>query len=248
MYLICLITILLIGCVVFYFTVYSAHYGGSNGIASVTEGFRGSRKKVKNPTSYILWTGDYPSTFRVMQSVVDENRVVVPIYVLEPKDYMHEGEHRPIQQELESIRAISRQFYKDHPELGRNLKPLITIPSPVPTKNIQGHMETLHQKGHVRHPRCKYSYLAQTAEDLGHPVELPINKEPEAGTLYKSIVSHVDGMGPKRRLTRNAVQTHPELAAYSGFTFPTMDLTKHDMGRIAEAGHYDEYLDMTTPY
>jgi hypothetical protein len=151
MFIIWIFLLFIIGCILFYFNIYSPQHGGS---VQLREDFMSHRR----PTSYIFWNGQFPSTFRVLQSIYDENRNVVPIYV-------DSGSMRDANQ-MRQIRATSKKIYgDDDPLLRERLRPLLVIPS-----NSDDHPTS--------------QRLLNTARDLGHPVELPLADEPALHPEY----------------------------------------------------------------
>ena len=184
MFIVYMIALLIIGSLVFYFKVYSPDHGGS---VQLREDFVSRR----TPTSYIFWNGQFPSTFRVLQSLYDENRTVVPIYV--------DSGTKQDKQRMHQIRATSKKIYAEGDPLFRErLRPVLVVPT-------------------KRGDRTTSQLLRETAMDMGHPVELPLAREPDL---------------------------HPEYTAHSypNISYRGKEHTRRDMLHKARQGGYAPYL------
>lgn len=201
----------------------------------------------KYSTNYIFWTGGYDSTFRILEALLIDKAMVVPIYLSGIIDNKAKESTRRQnnKQELAALSKITKVIYNTYPDRAKFLKPLIVIPSVKIQQKVQNCMDILYRKRMVRRPVCQYGALAQVSLDMNHPIELAVEREPHSSMMYQSIYDKVKGHGVNCKIKESIIKKYPELEIYQNFRFSTLHLSKKDMLKIAVKHGFSNILNLT---
>ena len=210
--------------------------------ANKQEGFSSA-----TPTHYIFWTGGYDSTFRILEALLVEKAIVVPIYLsgIIDNNPNKTTRRRNNKQELDALRNITEKIYQTYPETRKKLKPLVIVPDVNLDKTIHDSMDILYRRGMVRRPVCQYGALAQVSLDMNHPIEMAVEREPHSSMMYRSIHKRVVDEGVNRRISDTVMKREPEFNIYRNFRFSTLHLSKKEMLEMAKRYGFSDLLKNT---
>lgn len=209
--------------------------------------------KLKQPL-YILWTGGYDSTFRICQALIDERKIVQPIYISDIIDNLpkNNNERRHSQKnEYKAMEKIRKEIYKSFPHTQKTFLPLIDIQKIYIDQNIKHHMNILKKQRRVRRTVCQYGAIAQLCKNINHNVsqpkyiEISVEKEPHGSIMYNTIHKKVNCIQNKCYLKNNLEKNDQSLKIFQYLVFPTLNYTKKNMLNISEKGGYKHIMKLT---
>lgn len=199
-------------------------------------------------TVYVFWTGGFDSTFRVLQAVLDEGRIVQPFYLSGNIDNAPNTRvrRRNQQMELRAMRDIRAALCRSYPDVCTRLRPPVLVRDVPIGKRTQQWMHQLAAQRVVRRRTCQYGSLGEFSLYLNVPVELGVVRDGHSNAgIYGGLRDKVSGRGAACRVTEAAVQAHPEYALFRKMAFPLMKVSKPQMWDIAKRGGYDHLLTRT---
>lgn len=199
-----------------------------------------------NNITYIFWTGGFDSTFRILQALIDENKIVQPIYLSGIIDNLKENHTRRhnVDHELTAIKNITELFNKKYPNKKNNLKQLIVVNNVKIRNDVYKAMKVLHKRRLVRRPVCQYASLAQYSIDFNKPIELVVENE-HGSIMRRAVIDKLIGSDTVRKIDPNVYIHEPEFQIYDNFRFPTIYLSKKNMYDIAKKNGYNVFLEKT---
>ena len=189
---------------------------------------------MSGPTSHVLWTGGWDSTFRVLQAVVLEERVVQPHYVI---DLRRTG----FSAEIVAMADIKRRIAERFPAArDRLLAVEIFQRDDVPEDAaVRQRFDRLRSKQWLGD---QYEWLSRFARWRRlSSLELAIHRDDRAYAFVQSVVERGDD---GRFRLRQPIED-PALEVFEPFVFPILSLTKLDMGRIAHEHGFADILEHT---
>lgn len=183
----------------------------------------------------ILFTGGYDSTFRLLQAVIVEKRIVVPHYIID-----HKRHSKTI--EMRTMKKILSLLGEHFPEARTRVRETcFTHRRDIPKSELRfKQVSALKKQMHVGQ---QYFWLANYAETFPADVsfELSVMKhEFVKENLSKYFGENAVGSGADCRIIDNP--SIPELTAFSKFRFPILHVTKQEMLSIAKAEGFAEIL------
>lgn len=186
---------------------------------------------------YVLWTGGWDSTFRLLDLVLVRECQVQPYYLVD-------AERPSTEAELRAMTEIRRQLDKINPDAGRRLLPLKSaeVVSIEPDANITKAYLDLRRQGPLG---SQYEWLAAFADknDL-RDLELSIDKGSRPHIiLADALKPFVDEGGRSYRLVNTP--SDPSLNLFRRFAFPLLEMSKVDMDRYAQVNSFRSLLDLT---
>jgi len=208
----------------------------------------------QNQPTYILWTGGYDSTFRICQALIDEHKIVQPIYISDIIDNIpkNNNERRHSQKnEYIAMQKIRKEIYKSFPNTKKNFLPLIDIQKINVENNIQYHMNILKKQKRVRRTTCQYGAIAQLCKNFNQKssipkfIEISVEKEPHGSMMYNTIHNKVDCIQDKCYLKKNLSSHDQSLNIFKYLVFSTLNYTKKNMLDISEKGGYKHIMKLT---
>ena len=186
------------------------------------------------PTSHVLWTGGWDSTFRVLQAVVVEKRVVQPHYVV---DLRRTG----FCSEIVAMADIKRRIAERFPAAGDRLRAVEIFQRDDIAEDaaLRERFEQLRSRQWLGD---QYEWLSRFARwrQLSS-LELAIHRDDRAYAFVHSLVERGDD---GRYRLRQPIED-PALEVFEPFVFPILSLTKLDMGRIAAEHGFSDLLEHT---
>ena len=199
-------------------------------------------------TVYVFWTGGFDSTFRVLQAVVDEGKIVQPFYLSGNIDNAptKRVKRRNQQMEVQAMQQVRAELCQSHPDACTRLRPPIVVQDVPIDRRTKRWMRALAAQRVVRRPTCQYGSLGAFARYIGVPVELGIVQDGHSNAgIYGGLRDKVTGKGSRCRVTSAAVEAHPEFALFQPLRFPLMYVDKPAMWAIAKRNGYDHLLRRT---
>jgi len=183
----------------------------------------------------IFWTGGLDSTYRVLELLLVENKLVQPHYVIDTT----RSSTRHELQAIETIkgRLVARPDFQPH-----LLLPFIFyfVSDIGPNETITRWYENIHRDIHIG---IQYEWLSRLTEEKRLTgIELCIVKHPPGLTsdLQQMMLPHLDGSGPDCRLVDIA---HSDLRLFQHFRFPIIHFTKLELVNLARQKGYADLLE-----
>lgn len=186
---------------------------------------------------HILWTGGWDSTFRVLEAVIIENKVIQPHYIIDPARHSFYNE-------IIAMNVIRKRFTKKYPDkasqfLSLNLVHIDTIPLDREITNWYLRLESKTVMG------TQYEWLARYAKY--HPLEMELCMEyvppPSGEQLFLVFVQpSLKHLGEGHSCRVDGPYIDPGVEMFSFFRFPVRHLKKDDMRRIAEKNGFIDLM------
>lgn len=208
-----------------------------------------SNSEKKEEINYLYWTGGYDSTFRLIEMLVDENKVVQPIYVALVLDNDCQTEEsctklwlrRNRKEEYTAMESIVAKIKEKYPHLEERLLKTIIVDEHITDDTFNFNYEKLFysknlwpkkRKTHQYLFLSKYAYYHKKAIDIG---VLGIHeKSLLAKFLKKKLVKTDDNFIIK-------IKNHP----LTYLRFPLFGRTKEILLEKAQVNGYDDILKLT---
>jgi hypothetical protein len=182
---------------------------------------------------HLLYTGGYDSTFRLLESIILEKKIVQPHYII---DHRRRSKHL----ELKAIKNIFARIEKKFPEARKNiLDIIITHLKDIPKSGNDIKIHELRKNMHLGDQYfwlVDYTYLYPT-----ETFELSIEKDEEPGHgISKNLIDNTIGQLAECRLVKKPLLE--ELNVFRNFRFPILDITKREMLKKAKANNFADIL------
>ena len=199
---------------------------------------------------YVFWTGGYDSTFRICQAIIDEDKIVQPIYISDIIDNLPQNATRRKNRKFEyaAMNKIIKNLHKYFPKTKKKLLPLIDIKNITVDPEITHHMKILKSQKRVRRAVCQYGAMAQVTKNMNKNIEICVENEPGSmlnKTMNGKIFCPVSLDSNICYLKDNLKDSDLSLNIFKRFVFSTIKYTKKDMLNIARKNGYDNILKMT---
>lgn len=207
--------------------------------------FNGTQREKENIV-YLFWTGGYDSTFRLCQALIDENKIVQPIYISDIIDNLPQNTTRRMNKknEYDAMNKVIKTLHSKYPYIKNSLRPLMDIKKINIDNNIAHHMKILKSQGRVRRAVCQYGAMSQVTKNMGKNIEICVENEP-GSMLNKTMKGQMKCNGKVCYLKDNLEKNNKSLEIFRRFVFSTIKYTKEDMLEIAKEGGYEDILKLT---
>lgn len=199
-----------------------------------------------NNKIYVFWTGGYDSTFRVCQALLDEGKVVQPIYISDIIDNLPQNSTRRKNRQFEysAMKKIRERLNYRFPKTRKSFLKLIDIKKINVDNDISHHMKILKSQGRVRRAVCQYGAMSQVTKNMNKDIEICVENEP-GSMLNKTMKGKLVCNGNICYLKDNLRGYDNSINIFKRFIFPTIKYTKKDMLDVAKRGGYEDILGMT---
>ncbi len=199
-------------------------------------------------TVSLFWTGGYDSTFRLCQLLIDEKKIVQPIYVMcknidsTNRDFFSDRQSR--EKEITIMQKIRYRLFKDYPYIQKLLKPLLIVNKVRENPIADAKARYIHYelKQYAR-PYTQYERLARFS--LYYPTTIEIGLDKCGTGLDKATNKFRTGIGSVCRIMDNLPNKYKALDVYDKFRFSIVHLSKKDMLEISRKKGYKNILKMT---
>jgi hypothetical protein len=187
---------------------------------------------------HILWTGGWDSTFRLLQVLLLERRIVQPFYVMD-------SDRQSTGVEIRTMKDIKTRLFKTRPETRDRLLPAyfkeVFDIAPAPRLT-----ETFDRIRGRRSIGSQYEWLARFCEEIGvDDMELGIHKDGNMQRLLKPFSIKSDDEGGLRYRVDPALEGSDEYTLFRYFRFPIFELSKLEMQAIARRSGFDDVMELT---
>lgn len=188
-----------------------------------------------NKVINLLWTGGWDSTFRLLQILLIEKRIVQPIYIIDTS-------RKSLAQELIAIEKIILLLKKNYPNESENLKEVSFYYKNLSTLNdLDKQYFNAFKK--VCHIGEQYLWLSGISTKYNlEELELSIEKflpDMREGTWFHEVIKWIIGEGHECQIDIQNLKDEKVLL-FKYYRFPIIHLAKNDMAGIArEHGFYD---------
>ena len=172
-----------------------------------------------NPPTYMFWNGDFNSTFRLCQLLLEEKKQVKTIYISDKNN------------KVNLIKKIRAYLTNKYPDIVNLL---------LPTMNFKQIRKTLNNK-------TEYSEMAQVCSNLNKDIEVCIGNEHPLHTKLKGKMkcNYRDCSTNYKRLKTDLNHSEKYLEIFKRFIFPLYYMDKKDMHMHAKNKGYNDVLKLT---
>lgn len=182
----------------------------------------------------LLWTGGWDSTFRLLNLLLVEHRVVQPYYIIDKLNF------RPaVPAEQQAMRRIRQLMQTRYPEASARLGPSVecAVDDIAPDERLTEHFEQCLKRGFIG---GQYEWLARFCAEHGiDEMELAIHRDDKARELLSDLID----ASRKRLDTRFAGDSRYELFRFFGF--PLFDTTKREMRAESRDAGFEDFMKLT---
>lgn len=188
---------------------------------------------MKEADIQLLYTSGFDSSFRLLEAVILEKKIVQPHYIIDHK-------RRSTHLELKTITNIFSQIEKKFPEARKNiLDIIITHLKDIPKSGNASKIHELRKSMHLGDQYfwlVDYTYLYPT-----QTFELSIEKDEIPGHgISKNLIDNTIGKISECRLVDKP--TLPNMSVFKNFRFPILDITKRQMLKKAQENDFADIL------
>ena len=193
---------------------------------------------------YVLWTGGYDSSFRVLQAFIDENKIVQPIYISDFIDNVpgKKTSRKNKEEEYKAMNTIRKMVLKRYPDKAKNLRKIIDIKKIDLDSDTKILMKELRSQKSVRRSTCQYGAISQLSKDINAGrknkifLEIGVVKENHGVNNYKNIgiYNTINNNIDRNTYTISKHLNNNSVSLFKYLRFPLIDLNKKDMLEIAK--------------
>lgn len=186
----------------------------------------------------LFWSGGWDSTYRILQLLILQNKMVQPFYLIDP-NRLSTGI------EIQSMNLIKKELINRYPETKKLLLP--TIYKDLYDVQRQPDLPDMYNRISLhQHLGIQYLWLAEfCSENSIDTMELSIEKD---GGAYKVLKSYIVRSGSANNINYKINEKFRDLDEYGlfhFFRFPLFHLTKLEMQDIATKQGYQELMELT---
>lgn len=189
--------------------------------------------------NYVFWTGGYDSTYNICESLINNKKIVQPIYFLYNLDNISLKKlwvRRNRKQELDAMKNIRKRIIKEYPHLENNLLPTWYIKKDVPDKVFTNYF-LKHQLFPTKRKVHQYEHLSRFTFNTQIPVDIGVIGIHEGSQFIKFLKKNLVKSNNNNIIPFN----HP----MKYLRFPLFGLSKEKMLQNAEKSNFDNILKMT---
>ncbi|WP_372636590.1 hypothetical protein [Fodinibius sp.] len=181
-----------------------------------------SNKENKERNVDLLWTGGWDSTFRLLQIVLEEKKVVQPHYILFNDRWSKD-------KEIETMNQIKKMVFSDYPFTQNLINETIFIEEDEigPDQAVSQLYEVLKREKYIGN---QYDAIVRYAKQFQFD-NLEIGTE-GSGNTYAFVKPHVGQIDGKRKVDSEKAPEHI-YNFYKYFNFPLLNYSKQEMAESA---------------
>ncbi len=193
----------------------------------------------------LFWTGGWDSTFRLLETVVLNQKCAQPYYIVDPKRASYKIEL----QVMENIRKMITQYWPEAADLVRATA-LYYLKDIAPCPEITQLYKSITARERLG---GQYEWMARLAKQLNlNNLEVALEKDIDAGTsktdyIGRNVMPYLVLEDPEDPTSFCLKDPYPDpnAALFSRFRFPIVRLTKLDMQRLAQAHGFYHVMKQT---
>jgi len=198
--------------------------------------------KLEHNEVNLFWTGGWDSTFRLLQLVLIEKKVVQPYYLID-------SSRQSLGNEIKARQEIKKKLFNEHPHTKALILPTIfyEVGDIAPDGEITKAYDNYRK---IKEVDYQYSWISRYCKQFDiHDMELCIEARsdgplpPPEQLVFSSFLELVEGTHEARiavEFKDTIVQT-----IFKYFRFPIRGINRQDMDAIAKRGGWQDYLFMT---
>jgi hypothetical protein len=211
----------------------------------------------KNEIYYLYWTGGYDSTFRLCEMLLNERKIVQPLYVSLALDNDCQTEEsctkvwvrRNRKEEKQAMLRIRRELARLYPKASRRLLPTIYIDTDIDDASFNKAFDAKFYEDNLwpgKRKKHQYLFLSKFAYYHKLPIDIGVlgihEKSKFAKFLTENLVAY--NSGPIEMASKNYKIKQPvHFMMY--LRFPLFGRTKTDLLAKAKKHGYDNILKYT---
>lgn len=186
--------------------------------------------------TYLLWTGGWDSTFRLLELVVRDKKCVIPVYMID--------EARPsFRAEILAMQKIKNAIAARWPET-RGLIQGTMYKAVSDIKEDQTITAAFNNILKTSFMGSQYDWLARYCKDEGiNAIELCIHRDDKAHAIIQRFVSQTSS--GDSYVVSEAYRGSDEGTVFGCFSFPLLEFTKVSMKDVAEKNGWADIMGMT---
>ena len=213
-------------------------------LPNVTNLLENNKKKY-----YLFWTGGYDSTFRLCQLLIDQHKIVQPIYISCRDLDLVQGDKKQrnnIDLELETMKTLRQHIIRRYPEVKNSFLPTqYVIGVHKDPKFTHKYKSLYHELHYFTRSISQYERLARYAYYHSEPIEIGLEK---CGTgLDEATQNFRIGIDSECRIidSKDLPPKYRNLEIFQKLRFPISHLNKEEMKNIALHNKYYDVLQLT---
>jgi len=193
-----------------------------------------------------FWTGGWDSTFRLLQLLLIEKKIVQPNYLKFPTRNSNNNNipiRKTTDKEIETMGEIRQYLSKEYPHTDDLLLPTIFIDAQKikPNDRITDSYHKIVKSTYIGN---QYEVLARFAEQYSiDNIELCIESTSNPHTVIEDFV-RIDNKSGLFRIDNVSAPEHIQ-TFFQNFSFPILKMSKLDMENYAQKSDWLEILNMT---
>jgi len=185
----------------------------------------------------LFWTGGWDSTFRLLQLVLEQGKVVQPYYLIDPK-------RQSVRLEIKAMRDVKRLISARYPEAKKLILPTtyIEISDIPPDEEINQAYRKFTIKDHLD---AQYIWLATFCKQHGiHNMEVCTQIKIDPIAHPPRYFLEKVGNGPEYRL-KDELRDGVEGVLFRNFRYPKYGITKLESKKLADAFGWTDIMSLT---
>ena len=209
----------------------------------------GSKILPTKSVHYLFWTGGYDSTFRLCQLLIDQHKIVQPIYISCRDLDSVQGDKKQrnnIDLELETMKTLRQHIIRRYPEVKNSFLPTqYVVGVHKDPKFSQKYKSLYHELHYFSRSINQYERLARYAYYHSEPIEIGLEK---CGTgLDEATQNFRIGIDSECRIidSKDLPAKYRNLEIFQKLRFPISHLNKEEMKKIALHNKYYDVLQLT---
>ena len=213
-------------------------------LPNVTNLLENNKKKY-----YLFWTGGYDSTFRLCQLLIDQHKIVQPIYISCRDLDSVQGDKKQrnkIDLELETMKTLRQHIIRRYPEVKNSFLPTqYVVGVHKDPKFSQKYKSLYHELHYFSRSISQYERLARYAYYHSEPIEIGLEK---CGTGLDEVTQNFRiGIDSECRIidSKDLPSKYRNLEIFQKLRFPISHLNKEEMKNIALRNKYYDVLQLT---
>lgn len=186
----------------------------------------------------LLWTGGWDSTFRLLQLLLLQEKIVQPYYIIDP-DRLSTGV------EIRAMKRIKKQLFAGHAQtrdllLPTRFKDLFDIH---PNQELTVKFERILKHNFMG---SQYEWLPRFCSETGiKEIELSIHRDDKVHQVLEPFVVQSGAEEGTYYRLDGTFQGSDEYELFRFFRFPIFNWTKLDMQNIARKEGFEDFMSLT---
>jgi hypothetical protein len=189
-------------------------------------------------TAYLLWTGGWDSTFRLLDLLLVKGKAVQPYYILE-------SARASTAIEMRIMEEITARLLVKHPRIRGLLQPTrYTAEQDIPPdQEVTKSYERIREKNYIGD---QYDWLARFAQGAGvEGLEMSIHREDKAHKAIEGLVIQSGPQDDRFYVIDPKLRGSDEYTLFGRFRFPVFFMSKVEMEVISRDKGFHDLMELT---